>query len=199
MITAINEFRGYEKQYEDFMRLYYHSLAEDHRRRYAALEALKIGFGGIAYVARVLGMSRRTIYTGIRELETMGNDGSDYPRRPSGGDGRIRRPGGGRPKATQCQAGLAETVEDILETYSAGSPTDEDVRWTDLKPMQLAQKLLHHGYQIGRNTAAKLLEGAGYPHCEEILLTFDAGGANSVRSARFKEDLPALSKRLEAV
>jgi len=41
------------------------------------VEALKIGFGGFAYVARVLGMSRRTIYTGIGELEAMGNE--DHP------------------------------------------------------------------------------------------------------------------------
>ncbi|WP_295579226.1 hypothetical protein [uncultured Lamprocystis sp.] len=53
------------------MRLYCRSLSEDHRRRYAALEALKIGFGGVAYVARVLGMSRRTLYSGIRELEQL--------------------------------------------------------------------------------------------------------------------------------
>ncbi len=72
--NVMNEFRGYEPDHEDFMRLYCRSLPEDHRRRYAALEALKIGFGGIAYVARVLGMSRRTIYTGIRELAAMGND-----------------------------------------------------------------------------------------------------------------------------
>ncbi len=65
----MNEFPGYEASHEEFMRLYCRSLPEDHRRRYAALEALKIGFGGIAYVSRVLGMSRCTIYTGIRELE----------------------------------------------------------------------------------------------------------------------------------
>jgi len=35
-----------------------------------------------------------------------------------------------------------------------------------------------------------------YPDATEILLTFDAGGANCVRSLRFKEDLVALSKRL---
>ena len=71
----MNEFRGYEESHEDSMRIYCRSLPEDHRRRYAAIEALKIGFGGVTYVARVLGMSRRTIYTGIRELEAMGNDG----------------------------------------------------------------------------------------------------------------------------
>lgn len=35
-----------------------------------------------------------------------------------------------------------------------------------------------------------------YREAPEILLTFDAGGANSIRSLRFKEDLIDLSKRL---
>ena len=79
----MNEFRGYDASHEEFMRLYARSLPEDHRRRYAALEALKIGFGGIAYVARLLGMSRRTIYTGVRELQDMGEGDPDHPRRQS--------------------------------------------------------------------------------------------------------------------
>ena len=58
----MNEFPGYDARHEETMRLYCRSLPEDHRRRYAAVEALKIGYGGVAYVARVLGMSRRTIY-----------------------------------------------------------------------------------------------------------------------------------------
>jgi hypothetical protein len=159
---TMSEFHGYEPAHEDTMRLYCDSLPEDHRRRYAAVEALKIGRGGIAYVAKVLGMSRRTIYTGIRELESMGEDDSSPPRRPSGDAKRIRRPGGGRPKATQRQAGLEQTFEDILEAHSAGSPTDPSVVWTDLKPMQLAGELLRHGFEIGRNTAARLLERAGF-------------------------------------
>jgi hypothetical protein len=158
----VNEFRGYDQSHEELMRIYARSLPEDHRRRYAALEALKIGFGGIAYVARVLGMSRRTIYSGIRELQEMGEDDPDHPRRPSGDARRIRRPGGGRPKATERQAGLEETLEAVLEAHSAGSPTDEAVRWTDLKPLQLAHALLGRGFEIGRNTAAKLLARAGY-------------------------------------
>ena len=155
-------FPGYGQEHEETMRLYFRSLPEDHRRRYAGIEALKIGLGGIAYIARVLGMSRRTIYAGIRELESMGEDGGGSPRRPSGHANRVRRPGGGRPKAVQRQAGLAEAFEDILEAHSAGSPTDPDIRWTDLKPMQLADELAQSGYEIGRNTAAKLLDQAGY-------------------------------------
>jgi hypothetical protein len=158
----MNEFAGYEKAHEDAMKVYFRSLPEDHRRRYAAIEALKIGYGGVAYVARVLGMSRRTIYTAIRELQQMSEGDPEQPERPSGRKDRIRRPGQGRPRATQRQVGLQETVAVILEAHSAGSPTDESVRWTDLKPMQLATELLQRGYEVGRNTVAKLLERAGY-------------------------------------
>ena len=105
----MSEFRGYDRAHEDTMRLYCASLPEDHRRRYGAVEALKIGRGGITYVAQVLGMSRRTIYSGIRELEAMGEDDGSPPRRPSGNAKRIRRPGGGRPRATRRQVGLEQT------------------------------------------------------------------------------------------
>jgi hypothetical protein len=36
------------------------------------------------------------------------------------------------------------------------------VRWTDLKPLQLAQRLLEHGIEVSRNTAATLLDQAGF-------------------------------------
>ena len=117
----MNEFLGYGQEEEQVMRVFFRSLPEDHRRRYAAVEARKIGFGGISYMAQVLGLSRGTIYQGLRELEQMVD--SDDPQRPSG-EGRIRRPGAGRPKATERQAGLEEAVEQMLEAHSAGSPTD---------------------------------------------------------------------------
>jgi hypothetical protein len=155
-------FPGYEESHEQEMRTYFRSLPEDHRRRYAAVEAQKIGFGGVAYISEVLAISRQTIYTGIRELEDMCKDDPDHPQRPSGGKDRIRRRGGGRRKEVERQAGLEGTAESILEAHSAGSPTDENVRWTDLKPLQLAQELVSRGFEIGRNTAAKLLDRAGY-------------------------------------
>jgi hypothetical protein len=158
----MNSFSGYEKAHEDTMRLYCRSLPEDHRRRYAAVEALKIGPGGISYIARVLGMSRRTIYTGIKELEGMEEGDPEHPKRPSGGSSRIRRRGGGRRRAVQAQPGLALAADGILEAHTAGSPTDETVRWTDLNPMRLAEKLAAKGYDIGRNTAAQLLDWSGY-------------------------------------
>jgi len=158
----MNEFAGYAATHEETMRLYCRSLPEDHRRRYAALEALKIGFGGVAYVGRVLGMSRRTLYTGIRELEQMRDGDPNHPQRPSGGAARIRRPGGGRPPLTPDEPVLREALNDVLEAHSAGSPTDPRVRWTDLKPLQLARELVVLGVTVSRHTAAKLLAQTGF-------------------------------------
>ena len=158
----MNEFPGYEAVHEEAMRLYCRSLPEDHRRRYAAIEALKIGYGGVAYIARVLSMSRRTIHTGIRELDQMGNDDPEHPQRPSGDAEQVRRPGGSRPPITERKPLLRSVLQEILEVHSAGSPTDERVRWTDLKPLQLAQRLLEHGIEVSRNTAADLLDRAGF-------------------------------------
>lgn len=50
------------------MRLAYSHLGERPRRIYAATEALKLGHGGIARVAAVLGCHRRTIERGLAEL-----------------------------------------------------------------------------------------------------------------------------------
>lgn len=120
----MNEFPGYVEDHEQLMRVFFRSLPEDHRRRYAAVEADKIGFGGISYVAEVLGLSRGTIYQGLRELAQMVE--ADDPQRPSG-EGRIRRPGAGRPKETARQPGLEQAVEQVLEAHSAGSPTDAHI------------------------------------------------------------------------
>jgi hypothetical protein len=158
----MKQFAGYDSDHEDAMRMYFLSLPEDHRRRYAAIEALKIGRSGIAYIARLFGMSRRTVYTGIRELQAMADGDPAHPKRPSGGRGRIRRRGGGRPRAIRAQPGLERAAEQVLEAHSAGSPTDETVRWTDLNPARLAKELVAKGYEIGRNTAARLLEWGGY-------------------------------------
>jgi len=103
----MSTFEGYGAEHEQTMRLYCASLPEDHRRRYAALEALKLGRGGIMYVATVLGMSRRTIYIGIRELAAMDPGDGSRPQRPSGDPQRARRRGGGRPKAGVRQPGVA--------------------------------------------------------------------------------------------
>ena len=50
------------------MRFTFSELNERQRRLYAATEALKLGHGGIAYVADLLGCNRRTVERGLAEL-----------------------------------------------------------------------------------------------------------------------------------
>ena len=61
-------FTPYSAEIELFMQQLYASLSERDRRRYAAVEAIKLGNGGIVYLAHLFGCSERTIHNGIAEL-----------------------------------------------------------------------------------------------------------------------------------
>ena len=62
----LNSF--YSDKTEQYMREFYCSLNERDRRRYAGLEANKLGHGGISYVSEILGCDRKTVSKGIEEL-----------------------------------------------------------------------------------------------------------------------------------
>ncbi len=60
---------GYPAGVERLMKRLFESLREADRRRYAAIEAAKLGHGGIEYVSTVLGCDPKTIRQGLDELE----------------------------------------------------------------------------------------------------------------------------------
>ena len=60
---------GYPAGVERLMKRLFESLKEADRRRYAAIEAAKLGHGGIEYVSTVLGCDPKTIRQGLDELE----------------------------------------------------------------------------------------------------------------------------------
>ena len=64
----------YGPEIEHLFRQYYQSLSEKDRRRFAAVEAITLGHGGISYIENVLGCSRKTIRTGMQELKQLPND-----------------------------------------------------------------------------------------------------------------------------
>jgi DNA-binding phage protein len=59
-----SEIKSLEKKYE----LLEPYLNEKNRRLWAAIEAQSLGRGGISQVARATGLSRTTIYAGMRLL-----------------------------------------------------------------------------------------------------------------------------------
>ena len=65
----------YPPRVESTMRCLFRSLPERERRRYAAVEAAKLGRGGVAYLANVFNCDEKTIRRGSREMaQTPGPD-----------------------------------------------------------------------------------------------------------------------------
>lgn len=61
---------AYVPEVERMMRRLFDSLRENDRRRYAAIEAAKLGHGGIEYIVGVLGCDPKTIRLGLGELKS---------------------------------------------------------------------------------------------------------------------------------
>ena len=130
------------------MRNFYQSLSEKDRRRYAAIEAKKLGYGGISYIRRVLNCDDRTITRGMTELA------SPLSAREKG----PRQPGGGRKSVISIREGLDEAFLGVLENYTAGSPMDEEVKWTNLTRETIAERLKEEGFDVSVTVVDQLLK-----------------------------------------
>lgn len=75
----------YSEKIERHMLNFYQSLSEKDRRRYAAVEAEKLGHGGIAYIASLFECDADTISVGRGDIEALPEDPAT---------GRVRKKGG---------------------------------------------------------------------------------------------------------
>ena len=126
-------------------------LSERARRRWAAVEAVSLGRGGISVVSAATGLGYSTIQRGIRELNT----GETPP------SGRQRRLGAGRKRAVVVDPGVKAALERLVEPESRGDP-QSPLRWTCKSTRRLAQELTAQGHPIGPTTVRQLLREAGY-------------------------------------
>jgi hypothetical protein len=58
---------------------------------------------------------------------------------------RIRQVGGGRKTAFETIAGLEAAFLRVLEQYTAGSPMDATIKWTNLKRHEISALLQEEG------------------------------------------------------
>ena len=144
-----------DAQVIDGLELKFHSLVGDlderGRRRWAATEAIAIGYGGITAVSLATGLSHHTIRNGIKELE------SDSPL-PSG---RQRRSGGGRKPLEASQEDLFDAIDRLVEPTERGDP-QSPLRWTCKSLSNLRRELVLQGYHVGRTKISKVLRSLGY-------------------------------------
>jgi hypothetical protein len=126
-------------------------LSEFTRRRWAAVEAVSLGRGGVSAVSAATGLAHSTIRRGIREL----NGGATPP------DGRERRQGAGRKRLDVLDPALKLSLERLVEPESRGDP-QSPLRWTCKSTRRLAKELTAQGHAVGPTTVRHLLKAAGY-------------------------------------
>jgi hypothetical protein len=144
----------YTQEIENSIKNTYRKLSEKDRRTYAAVEAVKLPRGGIAYLARLLGCSRNTIMKGIDELSSSASK-LDTEK-------RIRRKGAGRKPTIEIVENIDKVFLKVIDDYIAGDPMDEKIRWTNLSQKQIAAKMQEQGIVISVTVVKKLLKRHGF-------------------------------------
>jgi hypothetical protein len=76
--------KPYPERVELHMQALYRSLSEKDRRRYAAVEAEKLGHGGVQYVAELFSCDPHTVHHGSQDIEQLPRDVAE---------GRVRKKG----------------------------------------------------------------------------------------------------------
>ncbi len=75
--------KPYTKEVEQLMKDIFNSLSEKYKRRYAAVEAQKLGRAGITYISKLPGCSRSTIHAGLKALGVLSE--KTWPTNPEQG------------------------------------------------------------------------------------------------------------------
>jgi hypothetical protein len=179
--------KPYSPEIEQLLRQYYQSLSEKDRRRFAALEASKLGHGGTRYIAKVLECDPQTVRDGMRELKQLPND-------PAGS--RVRKPGGGRKKTEVKQADLIQQVHNTIKDRTAGDPMRQDVVWTDLTPQEISQSLQKQAVYAGPRIVRRILDGLGFARRQ--MLKVLPGGDSPHRGEQFRHLAHLIQAFLEA-
>jgi hypothetical protein len=175
----------YPAPIEAQMQRYYQSLSEKDSRRYAAIEAVKLGYGGQAYIRRLFGCHHETLALGLAELEDERVLEQD----------RIRQVGGGRKSAFETIEGLDEAFLRVLERHTAGSPMDETIKWTNLKRHEIAALLKEEGIDVSVTVVDQLLEKHNFRKRKAVKTL--ATGASEQRNEQF-ETIEQLKQRYQA-
>jgi len=144
----------YSEEIESEMLKFYTSLSEKDKRRYAAIEAKKMGHGGIKYISELFGCHRNTITEGKNEIENT------VPEKFN--EKAIRVRGGGRKSCFEKIPELDQAFQRVVQEHTAGDPMQPEVKWTYLNQSQIVEGLKQQGIEISAPIVRKLLDKHKY-------------------------------------
>lgn len=164
---------SYTKDIEQKMRWLFGTLSEKDRRRYAAIEAAKLGHGGLDYVCGLFELDPKTVRRGLTEL-ALGEDAALD---------RVRKKGGGCKPLSERQAQLETNFLALLAQFTAGDPMREGVLWTNLSVREISRRLAEMGTLASRGVVRQLLRKhrlgqrnfsrEGHTHTQTTVQTLD--------------------------
>ena len=126
-------------------------LNERQQRLLTASMANAMGYGGISAISRMTGLSRTTITSGRKELETL--EGVNIKK--------VRRGGSGRKKIADIYPTIMTDLENLVEPVTRGDP-ESPLRWSCKSTRKLAEELNNMGHKASHSTVAVLLSDLGY-------------------------------------
>lgn len=149
------------------------TLNEVQRRRFAALKALELGWGGVTKVCQLTRMSHNTIDKGIKEVKN--------PKKMV--ITRLRKEGGGRKKIVAKHPHIRTEVEYILEENTAGDPMSK-LKWTNKSTYTIAAELKNKGQNISEVTVGRLIKELDYSLQANV--KSKEGGSSEERDSQFR-------------
>lgn len=150
-------------------------LNERQIRLFASVEAKLLGYGGISAIAKITAVSRRAITAGIKELNNPLSSMTEIDR--------IRKPGGGRKKATEKDKDLKSALERLIDPFTRGDPMSP-LKWTAKSVRNLANELKSQGHHISYQVVSELLRDMDYS-LQANKKTIE-GGTHEDRNAQFE-------------
>jgi hypothetical protein len=163
------------RQMEDRIALMIPVLNEKQRRLFLASEAKSFDRGDVSEVSRLSGVSRTTIWVGMRELEN--NDTIDLSR--------VRKVGGGRTYVEDHIPNIQKRIGEIVDGATYGNP-EKLLSWTPESLWKIQAALLAKcGIDLSFKTVGAILEDLGYskPGNQKMLQT---GAVHPDRNAQFE-------------
>src|SRR5580704_1827887 len=143
------------------------------QRLFAASEARAAGWGGVAAVAKITGVSRKRIIAGLKDLAAPPLD-----------PGRVRRKGGGRRPITETDGTIGEDLKRLVEPVTMGDPM-RPLMWVSKSQEKLADELVALGHDVSPNTVGRLLVDE-LAYSRQVNRKTHEGSSHPDRNAQFE-------------
>jgi DNA-binding phage protein len=141
MLAKLAKDEQYVHHYQDMIR----AMPEHHRRWHAAMLVQQLDGKGIALIARITGLSRPTVYKGIRELK----EGAVDFARP-----RQRAEHNGAPPTIEQRCpGIDEDLQKILNGNLGGDPMGNSTLCVRMSSRKILAELQRRGHNIKSHVA----------------------------------------------